>query len=271
MNDIDRFLKEDLGEEGDITSDSLFADESAEAKIIVKEDCCVAGLKEAEMIFNKFGVQTTLKVNDGDSIKNGAIVAIINGPVRSILKVERLALNIIGRMSGIATETKKLVNICREHNPNITIAATRKTTPGFRKYEKKAVEIGGGESHRFGLFDAVMIKDNHIKLIGSVEEAIKITKEKIKSKIIEIEVENEEDAILAAELYVDVIMLDNFDPRSAEKVAKKIKQINQNILVEISGGITADNIASYASFADRISLGYLTNSIKSKDFSLEII
>jgi nicotinate-nucleotide pyrophosphorylase (carboxylating) len=271
MDDIDRYLNEDIGEEGDITSDSLFTDESAEGKIIVKEDCIVAGLKEAEKIFNKFEVNITLKVKDGDFLKKGAIVAIINGPARSILKLERLVLNIIGRMSGIATETKELVEICRQHNTRVTIAATRKTTPGFRKYEKKAVEIGGGEPHRFGLFDAVMIKDNHIKLIGSVVEAIKIIKTKVKSKKIEVEVENEEDAITAARLYVDVIMLDNFDSKSAEAVTHKIKQINPDILVEISGGITVENITDYASFADRISLGYLTNSIKCKDFSLDII
>ncbi len=271
MDDIDRYLNEDLGEEGDITSDSLFTDESAEGKIIVKEDCIVAGLEEAEMIFKKSNVNITFKVKDGDFIKKGTIVAIINGQARSILKLERIVLNIIGRMSGIATETRKLVELCRQHNTNVTIAATRKTTPGFRKYEKKAVEIGGGEPHRFGLFDAVMIKDNHIKLIGSVEKAIKITKNRVKSKIIEVEVENEEDAITAAKLYVDVIMLDNFDPKSAEAVTNKVKKINPNILVEISGGINVDNIADYASFADRISLGYLTNSIKSKDFSLEFI
>lgn len=270
MDDVERYLDEDLGEEGDITSDSLFTDESAGAKILAKEDCIVAGLEEAEMIFKRFGAKTTLKVKDGDFLKKGTIVAIINGQARSILKVERLVLNIIGRMSGIATETKKLVDFCKSHNPKVMIAATRKTTPGFRKYEKKAVEIGGGEPHRYGLYDVVMIKDNHIKLKGSVEKAIKNAQAKVKSKIIEVEVENEEDAITAAQLNVDVIMLDNLDPKSAEKIAKKVRQINQNILIEISGGITSNNISRYVSFADRISLGFLTNSIKSKDFSLEI-
>ena len=174
-------------------------------------------------------------------------------------------------MSGIATETKKLVDICKSINPKVTIAATRKTTPGFRKYEKKAVVIGGGESHRFGLFDAVMIKDNHIKLIGSVDKAITKIKEKVQNKVIEIEVENEKDAMTAARLNVDVIMLDNFDPKTAKDIANSIHKINQNILIEISGGVTSNNISKYASFADRISLGYITHSIKSIDFSLEII
>ena len=271
MDDIDRYLKEDLGEEGDVTSDSLFTDELAKAKIIAKEDCIVAGLKEAKLLFEKTGAETELKVKEGDFIKKNTIVATIKGSARSILKGERLALNIIGRMSGIATDTKKLLNICKSINPNATVAATRKTTPGFRKFEKRAVEIGGGEPHRFGLFDAVMIKDNHIKLVGSVDEAIKKVKEKVRDKIIEVEVENEEDATNAAKLGVDVIMLDNFDGKSGEIVAKKIREINPDILIEISGGVTPDNIANYASFADRISLGYLTHSINSKDFSLEII
>ena len=271
MDDIDRFLKEDLGEEGDITSDSLFTDEHAEAKILAKEDCIVAGLKEAGIVFKKMGVATEFRVKDGDFVKKFTVVGLIKGSASSILKGERLALNIIGRMSGIATETKKLVDICKSINPKVIVAATRKTTPGFRKFEKKAVEIGGGELHRFGLFDAVLIKDNHIKLIGSVEKAIKKVKEKVKDKTIEVEVENEEDAVTAAKLGVDIIMLDNFDSKTAEKVTKKIREITDDIIIEISGGITFNNIADYAFFADRISLGYLTHSIKSKDFSLEII
>jgi len=271
MDDIERFLEEDLGREGDITSDSLFTDENAKAHIITREDCIIAGLDEIREVFEKTGAKTEFKVKSGDFVKKGIIISIIYGTARSILNGERLAINIIGRMSGIATETKKLLNICRSINPNVSIAATRKTTPGFRKYEKKAVVIGGGESHRFGLYDAVMIKDNHIKLVGSVEKAIKIIKEKVKNKIIEVEVENEKDALIAANLNVNVIMLDNMDPKSGEQIAKKIKKINQGIIIEISGGITSENIMKYASFADRISLGYITHSIRSIDFSLEII
>ena len=271
MDDIERFLEEDLGEEGDVTSDSLFGDEHASAHIISKEDCVIAGLDELKIVFDQTGAKVKLNVNNGDFVKKGTKILTISGTARSILKGERLAINILGRMSGISTETKKLVDFCKSINPNVSIAATRKTTPGFRKYEKKAVVTGGGESHRFGLFDAVMIKDNHIKLIGSVEKAIKKVKENVKNKIIEVEVENESDAITAARLGVDVIMLDNMDPKTGELIAKKIKQINNKITIEISGGITSDNIQDYASYADRISLGYITHSIKSIDFSLEII
>ena len=271
MDNIDYYLFEDLGKDGDITSDALFSDEKAKASIISKENCIIAGLEEIKDVFIKTGAQIEFLVRDGDYIKKNTAVVKINGSARSILKGERLALNIISRMSAIATETKKLVELCKSVNPNVTVAATRKTTPGFRKYEKKAVEIGGGEQHRFGLYDAVMIKDNHLKIIGSVEKAIKKAKNKVKNKIIEVEVENETDALIAARLGVDVIMLDNFNSKIAEIVTKKIRKIDSKILIEISGGVTPDNIENYASFADRISMGYLTHSIKSIDFSLEII
>ena len=270
MDDFDRFLIEDLNDEGDVTSDSIFTDEIAEANVIAKEDCIIAGLEELVIIFNKTGLQTKLNFKDGDFVTKGAIVATINGSIRSILKSERLALNFICKMSGIATETKKLVDMCKVVNPKVMIAATRKTTPGFRKYEKKAVVLGGGEPHRFGLYDAIMIKDNHLQCVDSLEEAIEHVKKNTCDKVIEVEVENEDDAVLAAKMNVDVIMLDNFDSKTGKFLSKKIRQINPGVLIEISGGITPKNITEYATFADRISLGYLTHSVKNKDFSLEI-
>jgi nicotinate-nucleotide pyrophosphorylase (carboxylating) len=270
MNEINRFLKEDLGKEGDITSDALFTKQTARAVIISKEDCIIAGLDEARQVFKKVGAKSTSLVKDGSPVKKSTTVIEIKGPVRSILKGERLSLNIIGRMSGIATETRILVERCHKINPRVTIAATRKTTPGFRIFEKKAIILGGGEPHRYGLFDAVIIKDNHLRIIGSVEEAIKTVTSKIHNKIIEIEVENESDALSAAKMKVDVIMLDNLDSDTGKKITRKIREINPCILIEVSGGITKDNIDKYASFADRISLGYLTHSVRNKDFSLEI-
>jgi nicotinate-nucleotide pyrophosphorylase (carboxylating) len=270
MDEIDRFLREDLGKEGDITSDALFTKQTARAIIISKEDCIVAGLEEAGQVFQRVGAIAISLVKDGSIVKKSKIVVEIKGPVRSILKGERLALNIIGRMSGIATETNKIVKRCHKINPKVTIAATRKTTPGFRIFEKKAIVLGGGKPHRYGLYDAVLIKDNHLRIIGSVEEAIKTVTSKIQNKIIEIEVENESDALSAAKMNVDIIMLDNLDPGTGKIIAHKIREINPSILIEVSGGITRENIDKYASFADRISLGYLTHSIKNKDFSLEI-
>jgi nicotinate-nucleotide pyrophosphorylase (carboxylating) len=270
MDEIDRFLREDLGKKGDITSNALFATQRARAAIIAKQQCTIAGLQEAYLVFQKTGARTTKVSKDGDSVKKGTTVMEIQGSVRSILQGERLALNILGRMSGIATETKKLVKRCTRVNPKVTIAATRKTTPGFRGFEKKAVILGGGEPHRYGLYDAVLIKDNHLKIVGSVEEAIRRVRRKLPDKAIEIEVENEQDALCAAAMNVESIMLDNIDPPKGKHIARKIRQINPGILIEVSGGITEKNIEKYASFADRISLGCLTHSVKSIDFSLEI-
>lgn len=270
MDDIDWYLSEDLGEEGDITSNALFTSERTKAFIIAKQTCIIAGLEEAKTVFERVGATAELLVKDGKRIQKNTRVLEINGAACTILKGERLALNFIGRMSGIATETKELIETCRALNPKVMIAATRKTTPGFRKYEKKAVVLGGGERHRMGLYDAVLIKDNHLRCVGSLEEAIKRVRDKIPEKSIEIEVENERDALTAARLHVDTIMLDNFNVQEGKHIAEKIRQINPRILIEISGGITPDNIVDYASFADRISLGYLTHSVKSKDFSLEM-
>ena len=270
IDDIDYFLKEDLDEIGDITSEALLRNEKAEGVIIAKESCIVAGLEEAKKVFEKTGAKMEIIMGDGQKVKKNTIVAVVSGSAKSILKGERLALNFLGRMSGIATMTRKLVDLCIKNNSNTSIAATRKTTPGFRKYEKKAVVIGGGEAHRMGLYDAILIKDNHIKCAGSVEEAIKRVKQKLPGKPIEIEVEDEKDALIAASLGVDVIMLDNIPPEKARVIADKIRGINRDIKIEVSGGINHRNISSYISFADRISLGCLTHSVRNIDFSFEI-
>ncbi|MBN1280406.1 MAG: carboxylating nicotinate-nucleotide diphosphorylase [Candidatus Thermoplasmatota archaeon] len=270
MDDIDRFLREDLGTKGDITSDALLQHERAHAGVIVKEPCIVAGLSEATSVFRKTGSRVHGVVKDGDSLKAGSTVLKIQGPARSILKAERLALNIIGRMSGIATETHQLVTRCRAINPTVAIAATRKTTPGFRAFEKKAVILGGGDPHRYGLYDAILIKDNHLQLVGSVEQALEKMRETSGKKPIEIEVESEADALTAARLNVDVIMLDNLPPHTGRRIAQKVRNINPQTMIEVSGGITSRNILQYASFADRISLGCLTHSSRSIDVSLEM-
>jgi len=270
MDEIDRFLREDLGKDGDITSNALFTKEPARAVITAKEDCTIAGLEEASKVFEKTKAKSTLLVKDGDFVRKNTPVLEIQGAAKSILAGERLALNFICRMSSIASETKLLVERCRKINPTVMIAATRKTTPGFRSYEKKAVILGGGEPHRYGLYEWVLIKDNHLKIVGSVEEALKRIQARVQNKVIEIEVENEHDALVAAQRNVDVIMLDNIDPPRGETIARKIRQVNPHIRIEVSGGITQDTITQYAKFADRISLGYLTHSVKSKDFSLEI-
>lgn len=270
MDEIDRFLEEDLNGEGDVTTNALFDKETATAKIIAKEPGILAGLEEAANVFEKTGAQLTKNAKDGESVQTKDLIATVTGPVKSILIGERLALNFLGRMSGIASETHRLVEQCHKINPHVKVAATRKTTPGFRTYEKKAVQLGGGDPHRFGLFDAVMIKDNHIAAKGSFIESIETVMNKVTDKIIEVEVEDEQQAILAAKKHVDVIMLDNFPAEHAEQVAEKIKEIDSSVMIEISGGITPETILDYVSFADRISMGYLTHTIKNKDFSLQL-
>jgi len=271
--DVATFLAEDI-KKADITSEALLGEEKARAVIVSKMDCVIAGIEEAMEIFQFLKLVVTPKTSDGKSASKGDIILKIEGRAKNILAGERLALNFMGRMSGIATETRRLVDICRKINPNVRIAATRKTTPGFREFEKKAIVLGGGEPHRYCLDDAFLIKDNHLNLMPSIEVAVERAKNSAygqKGKKVEIEVENLDDAQKAVFAGADIIMLDNMSPENAKNAYLKIKEINPNVVVEISGGVTPDNIEIYAEHADRISLGYLTHSIKAMDLSLEIV
>lgn len=265
---LNDFLEEDIGS-GDITSNALLADEKARGIITANENCVLAGLEEAKKIFAFLKLNTKSQFKDGAKIKKGTVVLEIEGLTKSILLGERTALNFLMRMSGIATLTSRLIEKCSRVNRKLRIAATRKTTPGFRIYEKKAVIIGGGIPHRYGLYDGILIKDGHIKIVGSVEECIKRAKKT--GKKIEIEVESVDDAVKAANIGADIIMLDNFSVKSARAAYEKIRNINKNIKIEISGGITEKNILRYAKYADIISLGRLTYSVKAIDFSLDIV
>ncbi len=267
MEDVERFLYEDLDEIGDITSDALLGDEEGRAYIVARENCIVAGLEEARDVFSHFGLNVSIIIKDGEEAKAGSRVMEIRGKARSILAGERLALNIISRMSGIASLVRELTTICRNKNPRVKVAATRKTTPGFRIYEKKAVELGGGMPHRMGLYDGVIIKDNHLIYI-SIREAIRKAREKI-DKPIEVEVESIDDAIIAAEEKADIIMLDNMPPAKGIIAAREARAVHPKVKIEVSGGVTPENITNYT-FADIISLGWLTHSVKSKDFSLDM-
>ncbi|MEM4257972.1 MAG: carboxylating nicotinate-nucleotide diphosphorylase [Candidatus Thermoplasmatota archaeon] len=269
-NTIAYFLAEDLGKKGDITSNALFHTEQGTGQIFAKQNCIVAGIREIEKVFRFVHCSFRAQVIDGTAINKGCIVATVSGSARSLLKAERLALNILGRMSGIASATHEVVVRAHKINPHVQIAATRKTTPGFRRYEKNAVEIGGGFSHRYGLFDAIIIKDNHLNISGSLEETVQKIRKKYPKRKIEIEVETPKDALRAAHCGVEIIMLDNFSVQKAAETAKKLRSINPHIFIEISGRITKKNIEKYAPFADRISLGCLTHSIQNKDFSMKI-
>jgi len=268
VSEIELFLREDVGD-FDLFHD-LLPDTVSKAKIVAKEDGVLAGLEEAMQIFYYYGISSSRRREDGDTITEGDVVLDLEGSSRAILQSERVALNFIGRMSGIATLTRRCVEIAAENG--VKVACTRKTTPGFRRFEKKAVTIGGGDPHRFNLTDAVMIKDNHIKIYG-METAYRCAEDVGFMKMIEIEVGNAEDAVRAAELGADVIMFDNMDTRAITEAISILdaKGFGDQVVLEASGGITVDNLALYAETGvDVVSIGALTHSAQWLDFSLEV-
>jgi len=270
MKNLRDFLLEDVGT-GDVTTEALIPDCEAAAEIYAKEACVVAGLAVAGDVFSGEGLTARKLAGDGAVVRKGDAVMCVAGRAAAILRTERLALNFIQRMSGIATQTRELVDKCRAVNPNIRIAATRKTSPGLRRWEKDAVELGGGMRHREGLYDQFLIKDNHLKLVGSVSEAIGRARAHRPDLKVEVEVTDLKMAEEAARAGADIIMLDNMKPSGAKKAAALIRNINHEALVEVSGGITPENIMMYAGFTDIISLGSLTHSVRAMDFSLEIV
>ncbi|MCU0859711.1 MAG: carboxylating nicotinate-nucleotide diphosphorylase [Thermoplasmata archaeon] len=264
------FLHEDIGS-GDITSELVVpAGAKARGTISAKEDCVLAGVSDAAAVFEELGARAKILVEDGTSVKAGRKVLQLSGSARALLAGERLALNLVMRMSGIATLTDELVKRAHRANPKVRVAATRKTTPGFRDFEKRAVVLGGGDPHRSGLDDAILIKDNHIRIAGGVAEALRRARRSSFTKKVEIEVESERDAMLAVEAGADIIMLDNFAPREAERLYAKVKAKAPDVLVEVSGRIRPENIEAYASGADIVSVGYITHSARSVDFSMTI-
>ncbi len=268
---IQEFLKEDI-RSGDVTSELVIPeDEKAKGSIVCKERCVLAGVSDAAEVFRELGATVTRQVEDGKHAEPGEVVLEVEGRARDLLAGERLALNLIMRMSGIATLTDLLVHKCRRINPKVRIAATRKTTPGFREFEKRAVRLGSGDPHRYALDDAILIKDNHIAIAGGIKEALERAKRGSFTKKIEIEVQNQNEAKLAVENGADIVMLDNFSPEDAESTAAALRKMKPGILIEVSGGIRPENAEDYAAAADIISMGALTHSYKSIDFSMGIV
>lgn len=271
IREVESFVEEDLGY--DDVSCTIVPDRPVEAIIFTKEDCTVAGLNEAASIFCYFGIQAETDFKDGDRLSKGDIIFRLTGGAVSVLRAERLSLNFLGHLSGIATLTRYCTDIVREHSKTTRVACTRKTTPGIRKFEKLAVAAGGGDTHRFNLSDAVMIKDNHIKLMG-IKAAIKAARKTSFTRKIEVEVESSEDAILAAELGADIVMLDNMQPEAVKETLFMLekKGLRQSVLVEASGGISPENLEDYAKTGvDVISMGSLIHKATWIDFSLEIV
>lgn len=269
------FVEEDMGQ-GDVTTAYIVPRNTiAKAHIISKEEGIIAGIEESQVLLSDFGIKTKSVIPDGSRVKRGTVIMELEGDAQLILSVERTVLNILSRMSGIATTTNKLVKMVKSKGYKVKIACTRKTAPGLLYFDKKAVMMGGGDTHRLHLDDMVLIKDNHIQIAGSVEEAVRRAREKASfSKKIEVEVTTIEDAIKAARLGADIVLLDNMNPPQIETAIKRLKQegLRNKVLIEASGGITERNILEYAKTGlDIISLGAITESSKALDLSLDII
>ena len=270
-----KMLAEDVGQ-GDITTALIIpAESTATAEVIAKEPGVAAGMEEAKILLESLGLKVEALVSDGEKIKMKQALMKVFGDTRTILSVERTLLNILSRMSGIATATRKLTEKLQKAGLKTKIACTRKTAPGLLYFDKKAVLIGGGDTHRLHLDDMILIKNNHIALAGSVVKAVKKAKEKASfSKKIEVEVARVEDVLAAAKAGVDIIMMDNFSPKQIEKAIKLLKKAGflGKILLEASGGIKIENIIEFASTGvDIVSLGEITDSPKTLDISLEIV
>ena len=270
-----RFLREDIGQ-GDLTSQyTVNKDLKSSSQIICKSEIAVvAGLEEAKIIFEICNCDSKALVNDGDIVKRGIRVMKINGNTRAILKAERTALNLIMRMSGIATDTKKFVDIVKTVSKDIKVMGTRKTAPGLRYFDKKSIILGGGHSHRNTLDELILIKDNHLAVTTSIQSAITNARLKAgKNMMIECEVSNTKSSIEAIKSGADIIMLDNFTPEMAQKTISYLRKsgLREKVLIEISGGVNILNIKDYAlALPDMISIGTLTHSSNSIDFSMKM-
>ena len=262
---------EDVGDGDHTTLSTIPANAMGKQRLIVKEEGIIAGVEIAKKVFEKFDPELKMNVfiTDGNKVKPGDIAFDVEGRVRSLLQTERIMLNIMQRMSGIATITAEYQK--RLNGLKAKVLDTRKTTPGLRLLEKEAVRIGGGSNHRIGLFDMILIKDNHVDFAGGITEAIASAKEYCKQNDkdlkIEIEVRNTDEIIQALKAGVDRIMLDNFSP---EQTREAVKLINGAVEIESSGGITIDTLRDYGECGvDYISVGALTHSVKGLDMSFK--
>lgn len=269
---IDLAFAEDIGDGDHTTLSCIPADAMGKSKLLIKEEGTLAGIEIAKEIFHRFDPEMKVEVliNDGTEVKPGDVAMIVEGRVQSLLQTERLMLNVMQRMSGIATMTKKYVK--KLEGTKTRVLDTRKTTPGMRMLEKQAVKIGGGVNHRIGLFDMILLKDNHIDFAGGIKNAIErakqYCKEKGKDLKIEIEVRNFDELQQVIDLGgVDRVMFDNFTP---EQTRKAVEMVNGKFETESSGGITFDTIRDYAECGvDFISVGALTHSVKGLDMSFK--
>jgi nicotinate-nucleotide pyrophosphorylase (carboxylating) len=273
-SELEGYVAEDLGL-GDITTEAVVpAGLQAEAVILAKAFGILAGLTEASEIFLASGCKVKLLKRDGGPVSKGERILQVTGNASVILSRERVALNLIMRMSGIATLTSQFVGISNKASPRVRIACTRKTAPGLRLLDKKAVQLGGGDTHRLRLDDCVLIKDNHLRIVGSVEKAVKLARKRVSfTKKIEVEVSNLSDAVQAVKAGADIIMLDNLSPQQVGRIVRELTatKLRDKVTIEASGGVSLENVAKYAQTGvDVLSVGALTHSAKALDVSLEI-
>jgi len=265
---IDRWLREDIGHH-DVTND---VPGETTGRLVAKQAGVAAGIGAAAAVFEHLGVDVTSSVDDGTAVSAGDVVLETDGPARETLRAERVAVNLAGHASGIATKTRRAVDRARTVDPDVRIAGTRKTTPGLRGIEKRAVVAGGGDSHRLDLSHMVMIKDNHIAEMG-LETAVETFRERVSfATKIEVEAESVDQARRAIEAGADIVLLDNFSPTELHDVVESLADPRDaaphNVLLEASGGITVETVAEYAATGvDIISMGSLTHSADSLDYS----
>ena len=265
-NLIQQALEEDIGEEDITTNSIVLVDRKCHGRFVAKERGVIAGLQVAKMTFLQLNnqIQFEENVNDGERVGKGEIIATVHGNGRSILSAERVALNFLQRMSGIASLTRQFVDAVR--GTSAIILDTRKTAPSLRLFDKWAVLLGGGQNHRFGLFDMVLIKDNHIAIAGGVTEAVLRVRSRMEAKIeIEVEVKNLEELREAVELKTDRVLLDNM---RIEELKRAVQMSNGRVPLEASGNVDLGNVSAIAATGvDYISIGKLTHSPKALDIS----
>jgi nicotinate-nucleotide pyrophosphorylase (carboxylating) len=266
-------LEDDVGL-GDVTASAVIQSGlKVKAEVVAKEDGVAAGIEEAVALAEYLGLTAKASVADGGQIRNKQVLLQISGDAQTILTIERTLLNLLSRMCGVATQTRSLIQMLAKANIETKIAATRKSPPGLLYFDKKAVVIGGGDPHRLHLDDMVLIKDNHLALVGGVDVAVQRARANASfSKKVEVEVTSIGDALTAAEAGADIVMLDNLSPQEAQEASGILKKAGfTGVLLEVSGGITEENLLEYAKAeVDIISVGALTHSVKSLDISLEI-
>ncbi len=272
---IRKFLEEDVGQ-GDITTSlAVSSGTIVEAEVVAKEAGVVAGVEEAVTLLESLNLQAEALVADGSRIEEKTTIMKIVGDARTLLSSERTLLNLLTRMSGIATTTNRLINKVQDAGYKTRIACTRKVAPGLLYFDKRAVMLGGGDTHRLHMDDLVLIKDNHLAIIGDVVDAVKKVRNAVSfSKKIEVEVTDVKEALVAAKAGADIVMFDNFSPQQVKEAVALLERegFRSKVLIEVSGRITERNILEYAATGvDVLSLGELTDSVKALDMSLEVV